>query len=393
MTDLDPRIRRALDNLPGASPEAHAEARRTALDALPEARRSRRPRWKLAVAAALGATVLTGTALAATGRIDVRLGKETPAPRVAVAEQPLGEVTLPTGAKGLAVVAGGQLWLKTASGLGVQGIAVSTAELSPNALYVAVGIGHSLVAMAPDGRRAWTHDTGGRVVAAAWAPNPIVVAYVVRKGSRNQLHVIEGNGDNDRLVDPDVSGARPSWRADTLALAYVGGDGFAHVVNYPSLTTVTVPETSPSALAFAPGGDLLAQEAGGPGMLVSATGRQGPSVVQLVNQPTRLVALTWMSADTLVVVGDEGPRTRLWALPAAPRLSLKASGSEFFAMIDTVSGTTTPGRLAIGVPVGAERQVWEVTAPEPGRDRRLAPQRVLVRLPASAGPIEVLSVR
>ncbi len=77
----------------------------------------------------------------------------------------------------------------------------------------------------PDGRRAWSHPTPGPVVAAAWAPNPIVIAYVVRRGGANELHVIEGDGDRDQLVDADVAPVRPSWRADTQALAYVGRDG------------------------------------------------------------------------------------------------------------------------------------------------------------------------
>jgi hypothetical protein len=388
MTDLDPRIRRALENLPGSSPEAHAEARRTALDALPEARRSRRPRWKLAVAAALGATVLTGTALAATGRIDVRLGKATPAPRAAIVEQPFGEVALPTGAKGLAVVAGGRLWLKTASGLGVQGIAVTTAELSPNALYVAVGIGHSLVAMTPGGRPAWTHDTGGQVVAVAWAPNPIVVAYVVRKGSRNELHVIEGNGDNDHLVDPDVSNARPSWRADTLAVAYIDADGRARVADYPSLVSRPASTNALQAVAFAPRGNTLVRAAGGRRLTVGDT-----ATSQAPLAAARLVGVVWATSDLIAIAGDEKGQSRLWTLPAEPRLLFKATGSSYSPGIDALATIPTPARLAVGVPVGAERQVWEVSTPELGSDLELKPKRVLVRLPASAGAIEVISIR
>ena len=48
----------------------------------------------------------------------------------------------------------------------IMGIA-GAAALSPHALFIAAGIGRSLVAMAPDGRRAWSHPAGGKVVAIA----------------------------------------------------------------------------------------------------------------------------------------------------------------------------------------------------------------------------------
>ena len=41
-------------------------------------------------------------------------------------------------------------------------VPATAAALSPRALYVAAGIGDSLVAMAPDGRRAWSHPAGGQ---------------------------------------------------------------------------------------------------------------------------------------------------------------------------------------------------------------------------------------
>lgn len=393
MTDIDPRVQRALENLPEGDPAARARARQSALDALPLTRRAHRPRWRFAIAASVGAVLLAGTALAATDRLDLRLGKPTLAKPAVVAEQPFGQVTVPNGAEGLAVVAGGRLWLKTAGGLGVQGLAVTTAELSPNALYVAVGIDDSLVAMAPDGRRAWTHDAGGRVTEVAWAPNPIVVAYIVRRGARHELRVIEGNGDNDRLVDADVGDARPSWRADTLALAYVGADGLARVVNYPSLAATPVAKTSPAAVAYAPVGDLLAQEGRGPRLRIRAATPTTGFDLELGVRIEKLVGLVWAAPDTLVVVGDEGPQTRLWAFSTTPVLYAKSTGSRFLPTIDAVSASPTPRRLAVGVPVGAQRQVWEVAVPEPGSDQRLTPERVLLRLPASTGPIEVLSIR
>ena len=68
-------------------------------------------------------------------------------------------------------------------GFRLQGLPVTSAALSPRALYVAAGIGDSLVAMAPNGRTAWSHPAGGTVVAIAWAPDGLRIAYVVHAGT------------------------------------------------------------------------------------------------------------------------------------------------------------------------------------------------------------------
>ena len=298
----------------------------------------------------------------------------------------------------MALVAGGRLWLGTREGLGVQGLAVSTAELSPNALYAAVGIGRALVAIAPDGRRAWSHPTPGPVVAAAWAPNPIVISYVVRRGGANELHVIEGDGDGDRLVDADVAPVRPSWRADTQALAYVGRDGAARVADYPSLASraVAAPPAGVAAVAYAPQGDRLGLATAGPGVAVSFRGGGGGGLVVPLGAPgARLTALAWGAPGELLVAGDE-PRAaepdRIWSLIDTGRLADGAAyaSSPVLALAPIGDGR----RLAAAVRVGGETQVWEVDAPELGRDEELRARRVLLRVPAAAAPGAVaLSVR
>jgi hypothetical protein len=107
----------------------------------------------------------------------------------------------------------------------VQANAHGIAAVSPHALYVAAGLGSSLVAMSPDGTRAWSHPTDGPVVAIAWAPSGLRIAYVVRVERRFELHLIEGDGDHDEVVDASVRPARPRWRTDSLAVAYVGAGG------------------------------------------------------------------------------------------------------------------------------------------------------------------------
>ena len=82
-------------------------------------------------------------------------------------------------------------------------IFVSAAALSPRALYVAAGIGHSLVAMAPNGDRAWSRSAGGTVTAVAWAPDGIRIAYVVQKAGRRAGALIVAIGTIEPRAGPD----------------------------------------------------------------------------------------------------------------------------------------------------------------------------------------------
>src|SRR5918911_5512720 len=162
-TALERRLQRAFRRLPPPSREATGRARAAALATLPP----REPRRRLGLvfaAAAVAAVLAAGAAsLAATGNLHVRLGREQPRPQPAPAH-----LQVPHATNGIAVVAGGKLWLATRRGLRIEGMAVTAAELSPRALYAAAGVGSALVALAP-GRRAWTHETGGRVIAIAWS--------------------------------------------------------------------------------------------------------------------------------------------------------------------------------------------------------------------------------
>jgi hypothetical protein len=215
-SELEQRLEAALGRLPRPTREASSRARAGALAVLAPDRR--RARVKLAIAAAAIAFALGAgaAALAATGNLHVRLGSPAKHAR-AIPER----LSVPAGTRGIAVVAGGKLWLTTSTGLRIEGLPVSAAELSPRALYAVVGIGSSLVALAPGGRRAWVHPTGGRVIAAAWSPDGLKIAYVVSSPRGNILRMIEGDGSPDRLLARGVLPVRPTWRADSLAVAYV----------------------------------------------------------------------------------------------------------------------------------------------------------------------------
>jgi hypothetical protein len=229
-------------------------------------------------------------------------------------------VDAPPGANGIALVSAGRLWLAVGEAR-IEGLRARTADLSPHALYAAVGVGRSLVVTAPNGRRAWTLRTGGEVKAVAWSPDALKIAYVAGR----ELRIVEGDGDHDRLVERRVRPVRPSWRADSLAVAYVGAGGHAVVYDLTRLSRrvvrPTVPQFSQSGfpcgalgplrvLAFAPSGAALAG-ASADGVVIA-----GPRGVFCTPYEPRVhpTSLAWLSPGE-VAVGEvtEG-------LPAASRI-------------------------------------------------------------------------
>jgi hypothetical protein len=217
--ELEQRLRATFGRLPKPGRDATARARVAALGALGPTR-ARRSRGGLLILA-FGIAFLVGAgaaALAATGKLHVDIGA-----RSASSPPFVSRLSVPAKTHGIAVVAGGRLWLTTRSGLRIEGLPATTAELSPRALYAVVGVGSSLIAFAPGQRRAWTQPTAGPVLAAAWSPDGLKIAYVVRAKGAYQLRLIEGDGDHDRLLDRGVAPLKPGWRADSLAIFYRTG--------------------------------------------------------------------------------------------------------------------------------------------------------------------------
>jgi hypothetical protein len=317
------RLRNLFAQLPTASQAVEDRALAAALAALPPAgaRHGRPVRTALLVAAAAVCLLaVSAGALGAAGALHVSLGAKPTAPVRAVAPPSL---TLPRGARGIAAVVDGRLWF-TNRNLRIEGLPVDSAALSPHALYVAAGIGDSLVVMAPGGTRAWSHPAGGRVVAIAWAPTGLRIAYVVKtvRGSE-QLRTIEGDGDHDRLLDGAVRSVAPSWRADALAVAYVGAGGrpvvydFArgahHVVGDQRLAGAT-------KLAFAPRGAALAIAAGAH---LWVLGRQRASVGAL--RPASVAGVAW--AGTRVGVALDPPATTGFGLSVVQSFRVAPNGA------------------------------------------------------------------
>lgn len=234
-SELERRLEGLFDELPEPEPGVGERAVAAAVAAVhpsPPSRRVLRT-GSLVFAAAVVLLAIAAGSLAAAGALHVSFGHKT--------KPVTTPLSLPSGANGIEVVIDGKLSVVTRSGFRLQGLPVSTAELSPHALFVAAGIGRSLVAMAPNGRRAWSEPVAGTVAAIAWAPFGNRIAYIVHTTHRFVLHVIWGNGKNDMVIDRSVRAVRPAWRADSLAFAYLGGGGKAVVYDLAHATHRSVP--------------------------------------------------------------------------------------------------------------------------------------------------------
>ena len=162
-TELERQLRAGFGRLPKPSREASARARAAALAALgPSDRRSRG--GILLVAFAVAFVVGAGAAaLAATGNLHVRLGARAPSTRPVPTR-----LSVPSGSRGVAVVAGGKLWLATRGGHARLG----RGALAPCALR---GGWHRLLAAHPRPREApsvgapdrWAGDQRGVVAGRA----------------------------------------------------------------------------------------------------------------------------------------------------------------------------------------------------------------------------------
>jgi hypothetical protein len=201
--------------------------------------------------------------------------------------------------------------------------------------------------MAPDGRRPWSHPAGGKVVAIAWAPDAIRIAYVVRVEHRFVLHLIWGTGVQDSIIDTSVRPVIPSWRPDSLAFAYVGAGGKAVVYDLEHRSRKVVPGAPRDAtqLAFAPSGRRLAV-LGRDHVLLGGT-HLSPRFPP--------VGIGWFG-PRFRLVGENG---RLGPLHVFGRIrSFQSSGEEFTAVLGgretrVVAGTLRHLATVMRLPAGA----------------------------------------
>jgi hypothetical protein len=363
-SDLEKRLEGMLAAAPEPDAGAGEEALHRALRALRPVAPPRRGlrTAALAFAAAVVLLVIAAGSLAGAGALHVTFGAKAK-PRPATTQ-----LVLPEGAHGIAAIVDGQLSVVTRGGFRLQGLSATAVALSPRALYIAAGIHNSLVAMAPNGRKAWSHPAGGKVVAIAWRPDGLEIAYVVRSGHRLALHVIYGNGRKDVLIDRSVRAVRPSWRSDSLALAYVGAGGKAIVYDlaHRSRSLVRTPARNVTSLAFAPRGRVLALGTR-LGIWLAGAGLHGPT------RPGVHAGFGWLSPDLMVVADryDVSP-VPVGILPAERALifggrivALSTGDQRFIAVVAghtprIVVGRRTQAQTVLKLPAGAHVDDLEI---------------------------------
>ena len=310
--ELERRLEGLFAEAPKPDPGAGAEALHRALRALqPVAAPHRGLRAAvLAFAAVVFLLVIAAGSLAAAGALHISIAAKPKPP-------PTTQLTLPNGASGIAAIVNGRLSVVIKGGFGLQASATDAA-LSPHALYVAAGIRHSLVAIAPSGRHAFSHPAGGRVVAITWAPDGFRIAYVVHIGRHFVLRAIYGNGRHDELIDSSVRPVRPSWRADSLAFAYVGAGGKAIVYDLGHQSRSIVGRSAPvTRLAFAPAGSKLLVATPGAALLGRKTVARG-----------EIEAIGWLQDRAAVAVegGVTEPLVRTFTPSGRPLEAFRVPG-------------------------------------------------------------------
>jgi len=336
-SELERRLEGLLAEAPEPDPGAGEKALHRSLRALqpaPPAHRGLRTAV-IAFAAVVVVLAIAAGSLAAAGALHVSFGAKKSPP-------PVTQLVLPKGANGVAAIVGGRLSVAIKGGFRLQTRATAAA-LSPHALYVAAGINHSLVAMAPSGHVAWSHDAGGQVIAIAWAPDGLEIAYVVRRGSRLALHVIYGNGRNDTMIDHSVRAVRPSWRADSLAFAYVGAGGSPVLYDLEHKSRHLIAVDPPAiGVEFAPVGEALAVEQVGGVSLVP----HGGSATDVADG--NVEAFGWLNGRLAVAVpGLNSALIRLFAPSGAARGSYPVHGI-VVAVTPTLLVVRRVGRLVAG---------------------------------------------
>lgn len=394
-----------MNNLPDPGGRETDLARQASLDALPGSGARSRRRVPLMIAATLAMALAGGGAVAAIGgafRDDA-----PPSPNL----QPVpgsvsGKMSAPPAGSGIMALVDGKLWLSTRSGLTIEGLPAGAAALSPNAKFVVLGMGASLVAMAPDGRRAWSLATPGGIVGAAWAPNPILIAYVVTVRTGNELWLVEGNGDNPRRIASSVAPVAPSWRPDSQAIAFVDNRGRAMV--YDRTTGIAYHAgphrcdgrrlTSAIRVAFSPSGGAKANLAfitDGPQVAVSGPSAKNGGCTAALSVWS-LSSLTWISSTDVVVAtrpapGIVAPNSRLLRFRASHG-GIEAKGSSIIGAASVMLDIASAGEGRLALAVGGDPRPH----PKDFGARAMAPSTLEVRWvsvpPAGGGSPEIRSM-
>src|SRR6476646_8331189 len=348
-SELERRLERVLNDVPvEASSDAHDRARAAALAAAAAPAPGRGSLWRIVIAAAVAmALVTTGVTLAATGdRPFSDTATVTKPPQAAPPQTGL----LPRGARAFSILADGRAW---------------------------VAIPHRvLLHGAPRSARP--------VTAAVWSPFPIRIAYLTEVGGHQQLHDEWGMLSHDYLVDPHVAAVAPSWRWDSLAVAYVRGDGRVVVHSATSGHNTVIPPNCglrrPTALVFAPTSGLLAIADRTRLRIVDTTGRT-PDVCAAHSPGAPSIA--WVRPHQLFVAAGTTLYRYLLLQPG-----LGTDTTTVPARITGLTASPDGRRLALALTSGGSTRV--VAAAAPPFSEQATPLHVLqLLLPARpvAGPV------
>jgi hypothetical protein len=362
--ELERRLERALGTAPGPDPGVTDRALRSALEALPapgEARRLRRRRIALLLAACVAAFVSGGVTLAATGA-HLPVVNPEPAKKATRSGPQFAAGGLPAGTS-IWAVAGGRVVVVTRQTpiRALQGERVTAFSASPGSLYAVEGRGGTLRALEIHGQRVvWARrNLGGRPVAAVWSPFPIRIAYLLRTASGYTVGDLWGNGTHPFTVDTTAAPVTPTWRWDSKALAYVSASGAVVVHDVIGGANRPLPRACgirrPAAIAFAPAGSALAvaDRAGRVALVDTSGGGAARCLAGTAGRPH----LAWLGrSDLLVAAGSSlsryavsGPeaqsRTVMTPLPIAG-LDVSPDHDRIAVLLRSRTGTT----LAVTAP-------------------------------------------
>lgn len=209
----------------------------------------------------------------------------------------------------------------------------SEASWSPHGLFVVATREHELAAVQPDGTARWTITRPGRPRLARWnGPDGYRIAYL----DGRSLRVVNGNGEDDRLLARDVPPEAPAWKSGPAHLvAFLAApNGVVRVMSADTRAVVfqTRPGPEPVSLQWAsglllvtrpdalqlltPGGRLTWEWAPPRGTLVTAATARGSGRIAVV--------LRGRHASRVLLLGRGRPPRPLFAGPgnfAPPRWS------------------------------------------------------------------------
>jgi hypothetical protein len=307
-SELEQRLERLLSSHPKSTSSVEEQARQAALSTITgPARGRRRPgAWMILSAAVIG-VVVTGIALAASpsSLSDLRDVVSSASPKNGPVPKPRAAVVrVPPGAAGFTVQSGNRLWVAKHDRIALRGFPLAAAATSPSALYAVGENARRLKAVSITNRHiAWSVPLHGQLVAAAWSPYPIRVAYIDRHSGRGLLHIIWGNGVNDQTVGPAAS-VMPTWRTDSLAVAYVSPTGAAmldtvgRAAPQPLNTPAVCGAQRITELAFSPNSTTLAEATNTSAVILTDT--RHPRHATCIPTGATATDLGWLSPANLL---------------------------------------------------------------------------------------------